>query len=182
MRIIRGQYRGKQITAPKSVDARPTTDFAKEGLFNILENRYNIETLDVLDLFAGTGNIGFEFLSRGAKSVVAVESLRSHATFIHKTGENLFGKKIRVITADAFKFVEKSPLNYDIIFADPPYDIEGSDKLPDIIFTSDLLKPDMLFVMEHSEKLSFKEHAYFEQERNYGKVHFTFFKKPEDAI
>jgi len=177
MRIIRGQYRGKQITAPKNLDARPTTDFAKEGLFNILDNSYNFETLDVLDLFAGTGNIGFEFLSRGAKSVVAVEVMRPHASFIHKTGESLFGKKMRVITADAFKFAEKSPLNYDIVFADPPYDLEGSEKLPDLIFASNLLKPNLLFVMEHSDNLSFKEHPHFEQERNYGKVHFSFFRK-----
>ncbi len=166
--------------APSSFDVRPTTDFAKEGLFNVLDNFIEYEALDILDLFAGTGNISYEFLSRGAKNATAVEANKRHAHFIQKTGETLFAGKMRVIISDVFKFLEKSPLHYDFIFADPPYELENIVKIPDLVFASQNMKPGMLFVLEHSADYSFSDHPNFSQERKYGKVHFTFFNQKSE--
>ncbi len=177
MRIIRGKYKSKRITAPKQFNARPTTDFAKEGLFNLIDNEFYYEKLNVLDLFSGTGNITYEFLSRGAKNVTLVEKNRRYAAFIEKTANTMFPDQARVVVADVFKYLEKAPLNYDIIFADPPYDLENIENLPNLVFASENIKENCLFILEHSEKYSFAEHPHFEKEKKYGKVRFSFFRE-----
>jgi len=177
MRIIRGKFRGRQITPPKQFNARPTTDFAKEALFNILENTYEFEELQILDLFSGTGGISYEFLSRGVKSVTAVEISKKQTEFIQTTAESMFPKQLHAVAADAFSFVKKRPLKYDIIFADPPYTLAGVSDLPELIFQNENLNSQLTLIIEHSEIIDFSKHLYFKQVRNYGKVHFSFFEK-----
>ena len=178
MRIIRGEYKGHKILTPKGFKGRPTTDFAKEALFNILSNNYNIKNSDVLDLFSGTGNISLEFLSEGCKSITAIDINKSYTSHIRKIFEKMFPEKTKVITADVFKYCKNQNLNFDIIFADPPY--ENTDKiniLPDIIFNNSSIKENLLFILEHSKKNDFTEHPHFKESRKYGNVRFTFFEK-----
>lgn len=139
MRIISGTYRGKQIRPPKNFKARPTTDFAKEGLFNILQNHYDPEDLDVLDLFAGTGSISYEFASRGARSVVAVEMEKSYHDFIRLTCKELDFDQVSVIRGDVFRYLKRPYQSFDIIFSDPPYDHPLLDTLPDLVFSTEIL-------------------------------------------
>lgn len=176
MRIISGKYRGKPFYPNSRFKARPTTDYAKEGLFNILNNSYDLVDLEILDLFSGTGSISYEFLSRGCKYVHAIEKNKNHADFINKIGNELKADNLKVINTDVFKFVKHSPYTYNIIFADPPYELENINEIPDLIFKNDLLKPDGIFIIEHSSKTDFKKHEKFYDIRNYGKVNFSFFK------
>ncbi|MCD4711012.1 MAG: RsmD family RNA methyltransferase [Bacteroidales bacterium] len=175
MRIISGIFRGKRIRPPGNFKARPTTDFAKENLFNILIHQYNIEEMDVLDLFSGTGSISYEFASRGARSVVAVEMATAHFRFIQETCRSMQLEQVTVIRADVFKYLKRPTHSFDIIFADPPYDHPGLAELPDLILTTDILNKEGLFILEHSDSYSFTAHPHFLQHRKYGGVHFTIF-------
>jgi len=176
MRIVGGDLSGRKIPNPKRFDARPTTDVAKESLFNILNNDYYFDEIIVLDLFAGSGSISYEFASRGTESVTSVEKNTIHANYIEQTAEFFQLDSIIVLNSDVFKFMELTGMNYDVIFADPPYDLENVEKLPDIIFEKELLKKEGIFILEHSKRYSFKNHTHFKKEKHYGKVHFSFFE------
>ncbi len=176
MRIISGTFRGKQIHPPKNFKARPTTDFAKESLFNILLNHYDIEELDVLDLFSGTGSISYEFASRGARTIVALEREHAHFNFIRRTCQELEMDMVNVIRGDAFRYLKRPYQSFDIIFADPPYDIPLLETLPDLVFGSEILAKEGTFILEHSASHSFTSHDHFNEHRKYGGVNFTFFK------
>ncbi len=176
MRIISGRYKGKRIVAPKNINARPTTDFAKEGLFNILQNRIDIEAITVLDLFSGTGNIAFEFASRGAAQVTAVDiSMVSHR-FIQKTARELEFEAFKVIKSDAFRFLRKSTQPVDLIFADPPYGLENTENIPNLVFENKLLNENGLLIIEHPEEVVLSRNVFFTERRAYGKVNFSFFQ------
>jgi 16S rRNA (guanine966-N2)-methyltransferase len=176
MRIISGTYRGKRINPPKSFKARPTTDFSKEGLFNILMNNFDLEELDVLDLFSGTGGISYEFVSRGARSVVAIEKEHAHYSFIRNTCQELEMDMVNVIRGDVFRYLKRPYQSFDIIFADPPYDHPLLDTLPDLIFSTEILAKEGTFILEHPGDHSFTSHNHFSEHRKYGGVNFTFFK------
>lgn len=175
MRIISGRYRGKNIPVEKKFKARPTTDFAKESLFNILNNTIRIEDLKVLDLFAGTGSISYEFASRGCEEVTAVEINAGYAAFIKKISEEL-SLNIKVVNYECFKYLKNCGQTFDLIFADPPYDINDIDKLPDLVFEKKLLKPDGIFILEHSQKYNFAGNKNLYLHKAYGSVNFSFFK------
>ncbi len=177
MRIISGKYGKRRFPLPTSFKGRPTTDMAKEGLFNILANRIDWEQTRVLDLFAGSGSIGFECLSRGAKEVFAVEKDPRHASFIKSVEETLGDNNHKVQTRDALKFIEDAQIDqpFDFIFADPPYALSKLPDLPSMILGSSLLAPDGLLVVEHPRDISFGDNEHFVEERNYGSVHFSFF-------
>lgn len=177
MRIIGGRLRGKCIDPPKSYKARPTTDFAKEGLFNVIGSEYEFEDLSVLDLFSGTGSIGLEFISRGAALVDTVEMNPENAAFVRRTASGMGVSNLNVVHCNVFDFLEICTRKYDIIFADPPYALEGLDTLPDKVLVRDILHPDCYFILEHPAGYSFKSHPAFVKERKYGNVHFTFFRK-----
>lgn len=177
MRIISGSHKGRVLRPPMGLPVRPTTDVAKESLFNILNNYVDFEEIRVLDLFAGTGNISLEFASRGASLILSID-LNSRCTdFISKMAADLSFKQLSVIKTNVFTFLSRPAGTYDVIFADPPYDMEGRDKIPGLIFENNWLAEDGWFVMEHDRSLNFKDHPYFDNERRYGKVHFTFFRK-----
>ncbi len=177
MRIISGKLKGRRFSPPKNFKARPTTDFAKENLFNILNNTVDYEALDVLDLFGGTGSISYEFASRGVKSVTCVELRFQHFKFIKDTCEELdLNKEISVIKGDAFKFIQKTSATYDLIFADPPYDLSEAEAIPQMIFEHNLLRENGILIFEHSGNYDYKNHPNFVENRNNGKVIFSIFK------
>lgn len=176
MRIVSGKFKGRRISAPTNITARPTTDFAKEGLFNILNNRIDFEGIDVLDLFAGTGGIGIEFVSRECNSVISIEENDRHCTFIRKVCTELKINNLTLMKTDVFKFISSCRTQFDMIFADPPYELEKLSTIPDLIFSNNLLKADGLFVLEHSSKNSFTQHPNFVDHRHYGSVNFSFFE------
>lgn len=161
---------------PKNLPVRPTTDFAKEALFNILNNEFDFEELSVLDLFSGTGGISYEFASRGAWSITAVDSNYKCYSFIKKTVDDLKLNAINPVKADVFLFLQRSSQKYDIVFADAPYDLPEVVKIPDAVLSKNLVKKDGWLIVEHSAKTSFKEHPFFDHERVYGNVHFSIFK------
>ncbi len=175
MRIIGGALKGKEIRPPHGYSARPTTDFAKEGLFNVLDNEYEFADLKVLDLFGGTGAIAFEFASRGAGRVYCVEMARENASFIKKEAARLGLQNVTMVRANVFDFLPLCHEKFDIVFADPPYALEGLDTLPDKVFAADIIHPECYFILEHPGTYSFKDHPHFVKEKTYGKVHFTFF-------
>lgn len=174
MRIISGKHRGRIINPPKTFSARPTTDMAKESLFNIIANRYDFEDMVILDLFAGTGSIGYEFASRGAKEIVCVEKDYNSYSFINNTALQM-QLPLKCIRANVFTFLKNCSAPYDIIFADPPYDMPDSEKTVDLVFENHLLKEDGIMIFEHSKRLNFTSHSHFSELRTYGKVHFSFF-------
>ncbi len=176
MRIIGGAFKGRRIQEPGNITARPTTDFAKEGLFNLLNNRIDFEGLDVLDLFAGTGNIGFEFVSRGARTVFAVEQSNRHIAFMRKVSEILKLENHAPVRGEAFRYIKSCKIKFDLIFADPPYELAELEQIPDLIFKHDLLKEEGLLILEHSAKQNFENHPRFDAHRKYGNVHFSFFE------
>lgn len=178
MRIISGKFRGRQIHPPTKLPVRPTTDFAKESLFNILNNLVDFEQIEVLDLFAGTGNISYEFFSRGCLKVTSVEISHRCASFIRGNAENMKAETMNVVRADVFRFIQHAGRLYDIIFADPPYDMESIDTLPETILQNNLLKEDGIFILEHSRDYDFSSSPGFSDHRKYGNVNFTFFRKP----
>ncbi len=176
MRIISGKYRGRSVIAPGNLPARPTTDFAKEGLFNILNNNFYFEEIRVLDLFAGTGNITYELISRGVMDITCVELDSASCRFIKKTLETWKEENTaRVFTFDVFKFLKNSNDKFDLIFADPPYELEGIEKIPQMVFENGLLKEGGMLVLEHSNKTDFSAHPAFDQRRHYGKVNFSMY-------
>jgi 16S rRNA (guanine966-N2)-methyltransferase len=176
MRIISGQFKGRRLQVPTNITARPTTDFAKEGLFNLLNNRIDFEGIDVLDLFAGTGSISIEFVSRECKSVISIEQNERHSAFIRKMCTELKITNLSLIRTDVFKFIDSCHAQFDMIFADPPYELVQLAQIPDLIFAKKLLKEDGLFVLEHSSKNNFDQHPHFVDHRNYGNVNFSFFQ------
>lgn len=181
MRIIGGRLKGKIICPPEGYKARPTTDFAKEGLFNILNNEYEFEDLAVLDLFGGTGAISYEFASRGASEVYCVEMAPTNASFIKNTAAKLgLDKTIKVVHHNVFDFLPLCYKKFDIIFADPPYALEGLDTIPDKVFAHDILHPGAYLILEHPGEFNFSDHEYFVKEKKYGNVHFSFFEKPAE--
>ena len=176
MRIINGTHKGRRINPPKNLPVRPTTDMAKEGLFNILNNLIDFSELKVLDLFAGTGSISMEFASRGAISVTSVDLNYKCVEFIRRTAGNLKMDNVLVHRADIFNYLKHKPKeSYDLIFSDSPYDLNWIDKLPDLIFERNWLKKNAWLIIEHPREIDFARHKYFHQTRNYGKVHFSFF-------
>lgn len=179
MRIIRGKYGKRRFDVPHNITARPTTDFAKENIFNVIENIEDIEGEDVLDLFAGTGAISLEFLSRGARSVTSVEMASTQANFIRTVKEKLGDDALRVIRGDAFKFLDSAKRPFDIVFADPPYDHPRFDEIPSLILESRVVKPGSLVIVEHSAKHDFSTLPGFQEHRAYGSVNFSLFRVPE---
>lgn len=176
MRIVSGVCRGRIINPPKNFSARPTTDFAKENLFNVLANRYDFEDISVLDFFSGTGSISFEFASRGAKRVVSIEQSHIHQPFIAKCAKELKLDQIVSIKTNVFVYLKSCSEKFDIIFADPPYDLDGIDVLPDTIFSKNILTEDGIFIFEHSKLKDYSTHPNFFEHRVYGSVNFSFFK------
>ena len=177
MRIRGGKLKGRTILPPQGYGARPTTDFAKEALFNILDNEYELEGLKVLDLFGGTGSISYEFASRGAERVYCVEMNREHASFIRKEAERLGLGNITAVHSNVFDFLPICREKFDIIFADPPYALEGLQTIPDKVLSLDILHPERYLILEHGAENSFKGHPCFVKEKTYGRVHFSFFER-----
>lgn len=179
MRIIGGKYRGRRIDPPPGFKARPTTDFARESLFNILMNRVNFEEIRILDLFAGTGSISFEFSSRGAKEVHLVEQDLKHIAGIRSIIKEMGFENIKTIHIDVRTYLKICKAKYDIVFADPPYDLPWIEKIPDLVSGSGVLEKDGLLVLEHPKKMNFTEHKLFFEHRNYGGVNFSFFRSDQ---
>jgi len=179
VRIISGKYRGRKLLPPSNLPVRPTTDFAKESLFNILNNLIDFESVNVLDLFTGTGSISFEFISRGSPSVTAIDQNPRCIDFIIKTSREFGIDNLRTVRSNVFQILRHPSASFDLIFADPPYDLNNLELIPDLIFNSSILKSDGLFILEHSKNRNFDTHPHFSQKRNYGSVNFTFFSNSE---
>lgn len=177
MRIISGKFKGRIIPVRKNFNARPTTDYAKESLFNILNNNFDFENCSVADLFSGTGGISYEFASRGCLSVISVEKDYRSYDFIKTTSKEFAFGAIKPFKADVFKFLPKCTDRFDIIFADPPYDLKNLDTLPDLVFENDLIDAQGWFILEHGKTHSFSGHNNFKELRVYGSVHFSIFHK-----
>lgn len=175
MRIIGGKYKGKKIVPPKKFPSRPTTDMAKEALFNILHNRYYFEGLKVLDLFAGTGNISLEFLSRGVEEVLSVEKHPLVIKHLNKTQNEWDLEAWSILRKDVLRAIEEIDQPFDIIFADPPFQMKETEALPDLILNSKLVKDDTLIIIEHGQENSFDHHENLQDTRRYGGVFFSFF-------
>lgn len=177
MRIISGKYRGRTITPPRNLRARPTTDFAKENIFNVLGNLVDFEDLDVLDLFSGTGSISYEFASRGVRSVTSVEVNNVHHNFIRQTARELEFDNFYAVRANVFLYLKSCTKQFDLIFSDAPYDLEGSEEVIRLVFERDLLSEDGILVFEHSKDRDFSSYEKFWQLRSYGSVQFSMFRK-----
>ncbi len=175
MRIVSGTHKGRNISPPTHLPVRPTTDFAKESLFNILYNYMDFEGMQVLDLFAGTGNISYEFASRGCSKVWAVENNIKCFNFITQCAEKLKFTAIHPVQANVFSFLKMHRDAYDIIFADPPYELANIQEIPDLIFENNMLKEEGWLILEHSKANDFSSHPKLFQHREYGKVNFSFF-------
>ena len=177
MRIISGYLKGRRLSPPANLKARPTTDIAKEGLFNILNNEVDFEQVTVLDMFGGTGSISLEFISRGCTDVTLIEMNQINYNFIRKTRDEFNLKDAwEIIKGDSFKFIEKCGRKYDIIFADPPYALEDLATIPDKVFAKDILHPQAYLILEHPDDYDFSGHDKFIKEKKYGNVHFSFFE------
>ena len=176
MRIITGIYKGRHFDIPRTFKARPTTDFAKENIFNVLMQYVDFEDAQALDLFSGTGSISLELVSRGCKQVVSVEMDRDHHRFIQECLKKLNTDKCVPIRGDVFRFLKSCKQQYDFIFADPPYALKELPQIPDLIFEKQLLKEDGLFVLEHGKDYDFSQHKNFLEHRSYGSVNFSLFK------
>jgi len=178
MRIVGGLYKGRRVAVPSNFPSRPTTDYAKEGLFNVLENQLDIEKKNVLDLCSGTGNIALEFLSRGADFVTCVDIHTNCLKFVQKNAASIgIEKKIRTMKLDILTFLQRNKHQYDLVFADPPYDYKDYETLIRLIFEQKALCESGLFVLEHSKQKDFSLQPHFQFFRNYGNVSFSFFKQ-----
>ena len=176
MRIVGGTHRGRKIDVSRGFDSRPTTDFAREALFNILANHFDFEDIRVLDLFSGTGSISFEFASRGSSEIDLVDNNPRAVQFIGKVAEELNLKGIHPVRMDVFRFIPVCKKQYHIVFADPPYDLKNLGVIPDLVLNHQLLLPEGWFVLEHGKSHHFKNLPQFFDERHYGSVHFSFFR------
>lgn len=179
MRIITGKYKGRHFDVPRTFKARPTTDFAKENLFNVLRAYLDFEETRALDLFGGTGSISLELLSRGCTRVVTIEKDRRHYAFIAACRAALKDEAWVVLPGDVLKFVPRCREAFDFVFADPPYALPDLRELPEMVLTSESLRPGGLFVLEHGKNLDFSTHPFFLEHRSYGSVNFSFFRKGE---
>lgn len=179
MRIISGTYKGRRLQAPKKLPVRPTTDMAKEGLFNILNNRYVFSRISVIDLFTGTGNISFEFASRGSKEIIAVDNHYACLQYITKVTQE-FEFPIQTVKSDVYAYLEKTTTKADIIFADPPYDFTDDQfcRIVDLVFENERLEKKGLLIIEHSKHTSLEDVPHFESARKYGGSVFSFFVYP----
>ncbi|HRH38931.1 MAG TPA: 16S rRNA (guanine(966)-N(2))-methyltransferase RsmD [Flavobacteriales bacterium] len=175
MRVIGGKYRNRRLHPPSNIDARPTTDYAKEGLFNVLHHSVPLEGIRVLDLFAGTGNISLEFLSRGADEVISVDSDRKLCDFMQRMGNELGETRWRMVKSDVFTFLGSHRAKYDIVFADPPFTMEGIDRIPTLVLQNQLLASDGMLIVEHPDTTDLKHVPGFSKQRSYGLVQFSFF-------
>ncbi len=176
MRIITGKYKGRHFEVPRSFKARPTTDFAKENLFNVLRGYLDFEGATALDLFAGTGSITLELLSRGCSRVVSIEKDPLHYRVIEEFLYRLGDENACLIRGDVFKFLSSTREQFDLIFADPPYTLPNIPDIPDLVLERDLLLPDGVFVLEHGKRDSFESHPRFIEHRAYGSVNFSIFR------
>ena len=176
MRIISGKYRSRIIYPPKGIKARPTTDKAKEGLFNILTNLFDFDTVGVLDLFAGTGSISFEFASRGCPIIHLVEINSRHLAFIEKTIKELEFNQIKPVRTNVLTFLKTCSYKYDIIFADPPFNLKWIDSIPELVLNSGILKNGGKMILEHPRNKNYSHLTGFKEERKYGGVHFSMFE------
>lgn len=181
MRVISGIYKRRRFDVPHTFKARPTTDFAKENLFNVLMNYLDFEEgVTALDLFAGTGSISIELVSRGCDRVISVEKDPQHHAFISKVMKEVKTDRCLPLRGDVFRYIEKCNEQFDFIFADPPYALKELSTIPQKIFEYKLLKPEGLFVLEHGKDLSFEQDSHFIEHRHYGSVNFSFFKNIEE--
>lgn len=178
MRIIRGKYGRRRFDVPHNITARPTTDFARENIFNVIENLVDLEGKSALDLFAGTGAVSFELLSRGCAEVTAVEKAATQVAFIRKVKDLLGDNNLSIVRGDVFKFIKTCKSSFDFIFADPPYDLPNFAEVPAEVLASPLLGEGSIFVIEHSKNYDFSALPHFLEHRAYGSVNFSIFKIP----
>ena len=175
MRIVSGRYKRRIISPPANLPVRPTTDMAKESLFNILGNYIDFDGISVLDLFAGTGNISYEFVSRGCSSVTAVDKDFGCIKFINSTAQKFEMKELTALRLDVFRFIATTKYSYDIIFADPPYQLGNIDELSKLVFEHELLNPQGWLIVEHPGEIDLSGSMHFYEHRKYGRVNFSFF-------
>lgn len=181
MRIITGLYKGRHFEIPRSFKARPTTDFAKENIFNVMNGFIDFEDATALDLFAGTGSISLELLSRGCRQVVSVEMDRDHANFIRQCMQKIGTEKDILIRGDVFKFLKSCHQQFDFIFADPPYQLLELDNIPSLILQDGFLKENGILVLEHGKQHDFSASPFFIERRSYGSVNFSIFRNTPEA-
>jgi 16S rRNA (guanine(966)-N(2))-methyltransferase RsmD len=178
MRIVGGEFKGRRIAVPSNFPSRPTTDFAKEGLFNVLEHQFDLTDLKILDLCSGTGNISLEFLSRGVGEVIAVDSHINCLKFVQKNANSLgIINEISTVKSDLISYVRNTNLTFDIIFADPPFNFDKYNEIVEVVYERNLLTEEGILILEHSKQKSFDKEQNFSFFRNYGNVTFSFFKK-----
>lgn len=181
MRIIRGKYGRRRFDVPGNITARPTTDFARENIFNVIENLIDLEQINAVDLFAGTGAVTFELLSRGAAHVTAVEKASTQYRFIAKVADLLgCADQLTLVRGDAFRYLSSVNTPADFIWADPPYNLPRFAEVPELVLNSPLMAPGTLFILEHSKAYDFSQRPYFKEHRAYGSVNFSIFQKPSD--
>lgn len=176
MRIITGKYKGRHFDIPRTFKARPTTDFAKENIFNVLNGYIDFDGSAALDLFSGTGSISLEMLSRGCAPVISVEADRDHSAFISQCMKKIGATDNILIRGDVFRFLKKCHETFDFIFADPPYALDNLASIPSLIFEYELLKPEGVFVLEHGKNYDFSQEPHFVEHRSYGSVNFSLFR------
>ncbi|MBI3133356.1 MAG: RsmD family RNA methyltransferase [Bacteroidetes bacterium] len=181
MRVISGKYKGKRFDPPRNFPSRPTTDFAKEALFNILENRYDFDGLQILDLFAGTGSISLEFISRDAGQVTSVDNHAVSCKFLQSMKTSVNAANWQIIKQDAMRFLEETQATFDLIFADPPFAMPGQAEIPRLVFERGLLNSNGLLIVEHGRENNFEKIPRFTEIRNYGGVCFSFFDPDSDG-
>ena len=177
MRVISGTLGGRRFNPPRLIKTRPTTDFGKTGLFNILNNHIDFEEISFLDLFSGTGSISYEFASRGCQRLVAIDNEEQCIRFIKKMKEEWKLQGLEIIKSDVFRFLNATPEKFDVIFAGPPYALENIAEIPEIIFAKDLLKADGWFILETDQGYDFSSHPSFFRKTNYGQTTFHFFRR-----
>ena len=179
MRIITGKYKGRHFDIPRTFKARPTTDFAKENIFNVLTGYIDLEGCTALDLFSGTGSITLEMISRGCAHVISVEQDRDHHRFIQQCLQKLGTDACVPLRGDVFRFVKSCKQQFDFIFADPPYALKELPTIPSLVFEKGILKPDGIFVFEHGKDNDFSDDPHFVEHRSYGSVNFSIFRASE---
>lgn len=182
MRIIGGTLKGRRFSPPKNLPVRPTTDMAKEALFNIIQNRFDIEDLNVLDLFSGTGNISLEFASREVQHITSVDLNFGCVNFLKNTAKDCGFHQVKCIKADVFKFLNQKTEQFDLIFADPPYDIPKIPEIATIVFSRNLLKENGVLIIEHQSMQNLSANPHFIESRKYGYATFSFFSQTNNSL